>query len=49
MKIELTRDELIIIQDLVSKEKLRLQENDLNNEIEVVIKLNARLRYELNI
>ena len=41
--IKITRQELIIIQDLVSKERFKLMALDLNNELKVVRDLNLRL------
>ena len=46
--IELTHQELIIVQDLVSQEKLKLQINDPGKELKTVRDLNNRLREELN-
>tara|TARA_R110002020_G_scaffold283158_1_gene498881 strand:+ start:10166 stop:10324 length:159 start_codon:yes stop_codon:yes gene_type:complete len=46
--IKLTREELVIIQDLISKEKFNLMALDINNELKVVNDLNTRLRKELN-
>ena len=51
MKIELTRDELIIIQDLVSKEKMNIVFDRIKvdeEEKEIVINLNTKLREQLN-
>jgi len=46
--IKLSRQELVIIQDLVSKERFKLMALDLNNELKVVRDLNLRLYNYLN-
>lgn len=46
--IQLTKEELIIIQDLVSKEKWDLIRNDWKEQLKEVNDLNTKLRKELN-
>jgi len=41
--IKITRQELIIIQDLVSKERFKLMALDVNDELDIVKDLNLRL------
>jgi hypothetical protein len=43
-KVNLTKEQLVIIQDLVSKEKINLLKSDNNNELMTVVKMNEYLK-----
>jgi hypothetical protein len=43
-KVNLTKEQLVILQDLVSKEKINLLKSDNNNELMTVVKMNEYLK-----